>query len=132
MKKPNKTFCRWLAGFFDGEGCVSSRTPKNNHYPTITTHIGQKKPAVLYHIKRIVGIGRVRKTNQGVYRFEVWGKENTTFFIKLILPFSLVKRKQLELALQLFSLIGPPNTRVTKENKKKRIVLAKKIKALKH
>lgn len=132
MDKISKTFRQWLAGFFDAEGCVGAYKQRSGCFQIPVT-ISQKNPTVLYHIQRIVNVGYIKdcikETN---HVFRITSKENQIAFIKLVLPFSLVKRKQLELALQLLDLIGVSRKSIPKENKRKRIALAKEIKALKY
>lgn len=129
MKRISKTNAAYIAGFFDGEGCVGVYRLKSGCFRIAVT-IAQKKPAVLYYIQRIMGIGNVYKTGKA-YRFSVVNKRDVISFINLILLFSSVKRKQLELALQFLNLIGTPGIHITKKNKVRRTILAKRIKTFK-
>lgn len=134
MKGIPITFRKWLAGFFDGEGCVKTGGQKSSCF-RVRIDIAQKKPTVLYHIQRIVGVGCVYRTEKGIHHLRIiGGKESEIAFIKLILPFSLVKQEQLKLALQFLDLVGvnPPRIGIPKENRRRRITLAKEITAFKY
>jgi intein/homing endonuclease len=108
---------RYLAGFFDGEGCVHSQ----GQYVRIT--IGQRKSEVLYEIQRYLGMGSITSNGpKGGERLTICGRENCKKFIKIVYPYSIVKKKELRVA---YALIGVRNS------KEKQRVLSQELKELK-
>lgn len=122
----------WLAGFFDGEGCIHPISYKKKGPTGIRITLGQKFPNVLYYIKGLLKFGQVNlRNNRRTHSFQVANKTQCQRFIEIILPYSIVKRKQLEIGLQYIKLIGSVGYPATKENHIRRIELAKELKRLK-
>jgi hypothetical protein len=87
----------YLAGFFDGEGCVGIKRSGNSFQLYAT--IGQNKPFVLTKIVEMFG-GSIRKNkNISVY----WCSAKVARkFLKAIAPFSVIKKAEIEMALAAF------------------------------
>lgn len=99
----------YIAGFFDGEGCVAAkrqRGPKRRIY----LRIGQKHPEVLHLIQTELGYGSVHQRRDGLHILNITGRKNTTDFIQRILPYAVVKRSQLHIALAMNGCIGVTDT----------------------
>jgi hypothetical protein len=95
----------YLAGLFDGEGCITSQIIDNQAHVRII--IAQKSPMILNWIKEQTGIGSIslNTSNNNCY-YRVTGRENVRKFIKLIYPFSKIKKDQLLVGYALASLVG--------------------------
>ncbi len=106
----------YLAGLFDGEGCVHLVTRSNRRASSrVRLTLAQKDPTILYWIQATLGYGQVY-TSSGCPIWVVQRKKEARRFIQLILPFARIKRGQLEMALQMQDLIGEPGCKVTKAN----------------
>lgn len=114
----------WAAGFFDGEGCVRLQVQymKRLKNPTIGLSVAvtnsDRRPIDLFqrafpagkrHIQRHWINGRLTPYSE----WFAWGKVAYEF-CKVILPFSVVKRDQLELAIQFSELPWRPQSRGAK------------------
>ena len=109
FKKLTASEKAWLAGFFDGEGCVhvaqkpkSGRKRKISH-PRLLIKIGQKFPGILRHIINLLGYGEVRKAygkNRDAYYITFLSKDEIAQFTKTILPYSITKKDQLVAAIE--------------------------------
>jgi len=98
-----KTERAWLAGFFDGEGCVHTGKSSSSKHYRLCIKIGQSFPGVLYYIKDLLGYGQVRSYYTKLYPahfLDLHSKDEHIKFIKTILPYSIVKKEQLETALE--------------------------------
>ena len=125
----------YIAGFFDGEGCILSTIKSFTKYPSIKIQITQKFPTILHWIQRTTNLGRItQNSTSSLHIYVVSGKKNVLRFIKLILPYSIVKRQQLLLGLELAELIMPHGgnpKKVTEINYNRRMQLYTELKRLK-
>lgn len=96
----------YIAGFFDGEGCVSIGT-RGQCQVSIT----QKNPEVLYMIQEIHGgaVGCKERKFNNCYAWRQVSKEGVGKFLESILPHSVVKRKEIELGLEAVSRLRSGN-----------------------
>jgi len=100
MKSLSDTEWAYLAGFFDGEGCVSGF---KRGYPRIT--ITQKDPRPLMWIQSLCG-GTLDQAQRsgcfggGVYRWRLFAGKSVALFIEGVLPYTIVKRDDLRKALE--------------------------------
>jgi hypothetical protein len=108
-------FCidtKWLAGFFDGEGCVSIYRFRGR--PKLQISIAQKDPSILWLIKEAYPEA-VGPSTCGDPKKQVWhlflNGVNAKRFLEDIRDFSFCKRSQIEMALKYISLILPANAR---------------------
>ncbi len=106
---------RWVAGFFDGEGCVSIVRRQRGGFieHMIAIQIGQKDRRPLDAIRDKYG-GSIcpTKTPSGCWRWRCHGKTAERFMRAIVLHCKL-KRRELELALTLRQLIGRPGHRMS-------------------
>jgi hypothetical protein len=98
----NEADLAWVAGFFDGEGCVMVRkynAPKRSQYPQyqVLVNVAQKNPAVLYWIADNFG-GSVSVSGQTAH----WQASSVIAcnFLRQILPYLKIKGPQAVLALE--------------------------------
>jgi len=96
----------YVAGFFDGEGCVSINTTGR-----CTISITQKNPEVLYLIQKQYG-GNVHCKWKKHFECSHWltnGKQDVIRFLNLIKPYVVVKKKEIDLGLQAAALVRDGN-----------------------
>lgn len=122
----------YLAGFFDGEGYVgiSNDRPKwakGNVYLRLRVNITQKDDTVLSMLKDIYK-GTINKGKDGIYKWYVDGN-SAVIFLKDILPFLIIKKKQVELALEFASLQVGKSKTIEQKNRQQQIAV--EIKELK-
>lgn len=121
----------YIAGFFDGEGCVSINTGGR-----CTVSITQKNPAVLYLIQAKYG-GNVRfKDNRtfNCYNLIITNKRDILKFLKAMLPLCVVKKQEVEIGIEAAERINSDNpgcTPLTVEERAYRMSLRAKMQALK-
>lgn len=123
----------YIAGFFDGEGCVHGII-KGDGRPSIPRiSIGQKRPEVLFWIKEVLNMGTIHKTSKGSSVWRINNKKDVERFISLILPYSKVKREELIVGRRLNDLIRPRggHTPITLDNQQKRLTFYNQLKKLK-
>lgn len=122
----------YLAGFFDGEGYVgiSSDHPKwknGDVYYRLRINVAQKNPVVLLRLKSIYG-GTLHQGKDGVWKWYADGKMGCSF-LSDIFPFLVIKKQQVELALEFQSLnVGKGKTSLQKERQEQ---IAKSVKQMK-
>lgn len=91
---------RYIAGFFDGEGCISCRETMG--YPSWQIIIVQKSIVVLKVIKtfllrRNIETGQITEVNTtGVSCLRISDRINQAMFLNAILPYLIVKKDQAE------------------------------------
>lgn len=98
----------YIAGFFDGEGCVSrlhKNNPHNNQHNRIFWRIliGQKDRNVLDEIQKFIGYGkvyRIRKSPNLYYCYTIVKQHEVIDFLKRVSSYVIVKRKQLQITLE--------------------------------
>lgn len=93
----------YIAGIFDGEGCVSSH--KSRGYTNLSLYIGQKDLSLLEWIRDELGLGRIY-SERDCARLQISKREEIREFVKLVYPYSRVKREQLKLGYLLAGLQG--------------------------
>lgn len=101
----------WMAGFFDGEGCVRLQIVKRSRYYKADLRVSVSNTDIRGldpFVKRFGGI-RVRSCkpskshHKQVYRFDIGGKRAYEFLMQVI-PYLLVKREQAELSCRFWEL----------------------------
>ena len=113
----------WLAGFFDGEGCIAvcdswrkCKDRKTDRYSTtILLTVRQCDPAPLNKIAEITEVGRVgdRKIKlkpnwRKQYQWQVGGNKQVRSILEAIRPYTVQKSQQIDIALELLSTFGTP------------------------
>jgi len=106
----------YIAGFFDGEGCITSQltyiTGKYEKYPRVNVQISitQKDRKILEWIQeRFLGTIHVHDRDNLCYHLRITGKINMGRFLRAIQPYSVVKKEQIELALELIDTLRDEN-----------------------
>lgn len=97
-------FLAYVAGFFDGEGCVSilKYRQKNRHSPSyrLHAHIVQKSLSPLDIIHSGIGVGNIFKMTGG-FQLQITGIESRDFLEK-ILPYLILKKEQAILGIEYY------------------------------
>lgn len=129
---------QWLAGFFDGEGCVSSAIGPSGAV-NIAVSLPQKKPEVLSLIAmRFPAEVRLCRASKGLSRYyhQIDYIANSAIpLLEYIKEHVIVKRDQVILGLKLARLCAPKNEgwrKLTPEEKEERLKLHYCLKVLKH
>lgn len=109
----------YLAGFFDGEGCVHFSLCKSNRSSLgirvrVGVTIAQKNPEILYAIRDFLGLGAIYE-DKGYYRFVINSVKQTRAFINLIIDKVYLKREELLLAKQALDLLPNPGVKRNSE-----------------
>lgn len=114
----------YIAGFFDGEGCVviSKRKPyRDKKYTSynLVTNISNTDKDVVDYIHSVIG-GSIRENKKGKrYRVcyaNVFSSEQSYQLLKYLLPYLKVRRKQAELAIKFQEVVNSSkNWKLTKE-----------------
>jgi len=96
---------QWLAGFFDGEGCICSRN-NTQRLPNITVSIEQAEPKVIAVIAFKFNFRIIEHEVRGRKYFGVcMGGRSALPFLKVIKDYVICKRRQVEAAIELLSLV---------------------------
>lgn len=108
-------FCidaKWLAGFFDGEGCVSIYRFRGK--PKLLVSVAQKDPSILWLIHEQFPEAN-KPTFYGKKDKQVWhlilNGVKAKRFLETIREHSYCKRTQIEMALKFIDLLLPVNER---------------------
>jgi hypothetical protein len=133
----NKSDWAYIAGLFDGEGCVSAATYCKNsrQYIVACIHITNTHLPVLRKVRRLLG-GRIRKKNGSGQntRRQAWtwyvGYREAIPILYRLLPFLVIKRSEALLFIRLFSR-GAGYNRFQPDNHARRVGLVQRIRALK-
>lgn len=123
----------YLAGLFDGEGCISLG---NRRYYTPSVVIAQQRAGVLAKyavLLREVGIQAHLKikigtrTGHEITHLTVHGRTGVFRFLVVVHPFVEVKRREVDLTFQLLELMGQQGNRLSESDLKQRHELAIQI-----
>jgi hypothetical protein len=104
MNTLTETEKAYIAGFVDGEGCISIARQKKFRsislsYSLVFT-ITQADKTVLEYICSILGIGKIYWNGSSKSYQLIFPPKNTIDVLSLILPYLRVKKKQAELAFE--------------------------------
>lgn len=125
---------RYLAGLFDGEGCVSLhsrnfRNGRNREY-TLSVSVANQHEGVLKMFKyRFRGSVHFKPDS----RVFVWTVTNKTaeLFLRAVLPHCVIKKPQVLLAFQFRKGVHKKNTKLTSRELQQRARLVLEMKRLK-
>ena len=110
----------WIAGFFDGEGCLSmSFSPTATSYQNrgqhrLTISLTQNDRAPLDWVSSIFG-GRVRAySGRKSHQWHLTGLDKQRAFLYAVLPYLRVKKRQAELAIEFLGTVTSNHGRIGK------------------
>ncbi len=94
----------YIAGFLDGDGSVYVRAKPNDTYrfgyqiaPAIILFQSEKSAEALKKLHSMLNLGYIRTRNDGILELTINKLGEIQEFIEITKPFSIFKRKQLEL-----------------------------------
>lgn len=123
---------QWLAGFFDGEGCVCGLY--SNGYPYLTVTIPQKEPGILAIIA-LKFPTKVRYVSQNKNHVLHYAGRKALPLLEFIKDYSIVKRKEIELGIELASLLvdsrSNDNILRSEESLERRTAIVEELRSLK-
>ena len=136
---PNTTTLAYLAGFFDGEGCITigkftNKRTGNLEYG-LTVETTQCNPEPLWTMKMLFGgyVGIKQSTNTGykrLYRHQA-GRRKARYFLESLLPYLIVKREEALVALEFCDLYDQKRKFLTDEILEKREIYRNRLSLLK-
>jgi hypothetical protein len=85
----------WIAGFFDGEGCITMR-PSPFHEQCVRLTISQKDPTPLLEISKVLGMGRLAKTQSGVSNLQIGKQKAVARFLQTVGPYLRLRHRRLK------------------------------------
>lgn len=98
----------YVAGFLDGDGSVYVRAKPNDTYrygyqiaPSIILFQSEKSAEALKNLHAIFNLGYIRKRKDGILELTINKIDEIQKFIFLVKPFSLFKKRQLDLMEQI-------------------------------
>lgn len=123
---------QYAAGFFDGEGTLSlfyearrvwkSDSSRLVRGTTLIVSVANTHLGILQEFKELFK-GNVFVNNKArnpnhkpVHSWRIQNTEGKTHFLKTILPYSIVKREQIEIALRYLSTVGAIGKRVSQDD----------------
>lgn len=133
----NKITPQWLAGFFDGEGCISARVNSKGN-TLVRISITQRNKFVLSLIcTRFLPTefrSRVSVLKNGTETTETWeaiwiGKE-AIGLLRTIEPYSIAKRQLISLAIEFYSLVGGVGSKISETSRIRREELVSEIRRI--
>lgn len=98
----------WVAGLFDGEGCVRLHIDKENSGSkrlriSLIAMLGMVHKPTITRLRDLVNVGNVYVKNgrNGLRKQFVWRavSSEAKVFLESILPYSVTKREQIEMAI---------------------------------
>lgn len=102
---PSNEDCAWVAGFLEGDGCVSIRGSQaaNYHQTMVIFHVNDK--SLLDRVVQIFGFGEVRKScltkaNNQSWRLHFTG-ENARFVLQAMYPWLVHKKARAAIGLEM-------------------------------
>lgn len=135
----------YLAGFFDGEGCISiskhhkARNNTHGHCYGISISVSNTFKSVMIWLAQVTKSQcyiRQLRTKERKHRKIIWEwrcfANGARLFLENLLPYLKVKRKQAELVLEFLQYKGKQGRRVSNIEFQRRTNLYNKIKALNH
>lgn len=122
----------WVAGFFDGEGCVQiQRRQRSKGFieHCVKAVVGQKKLGPLLEIKDLFGGILTKLTTSGCYQWRAHGKTAERFFT-VIRPYLRLKGPEVDCALEIRKTIVLPGNHIGKGVWKKREEIWNKFRSI--
>ena len=101
----------YIAGFLDGDGSIHVRLKPNRTYryrfqisPAVVFYQSAKEGDHVKWLNKLLGIGYIRKRNDGIVEFIVGDSDSIIALLCNLLPYLRLKKKQAELMLEIIKL----------------------------
>ena len=96
----------YLAGFLDGDGSIYVRVKPNHTYrygfqiaPYIVLFQSGKSRKEFEELCSLIQLGYMRERNDGILEYIIGRVESLREFLKMVKPFTILKREQIDLML---------------------------------
>jgi len=118
----------YLAGFFDGEGCIHMMTNQCGN-PQLKVTITQGNFPLLQLVAAFTGFGKVDKAGN---KWEVWvwrltKREDIQTFLVNMVPHLILKKAEAEIAIEICKLNPVQGRHIPPEDRQKQVELASKL-----
>ncbi len=104
MRKLSSIQKAYLAGFLDGDGSIYVRLKPNPTYkfgfqvaPYVIFFQSAKDEKNFQKLCSILGLGYMRKRNDGILEYTIGRAEAIAEFLSLVKPYVILKKKQIDL-----------------------------------
>jgi hypothetical protein len=126
---PSETDLAWIAGFFDGEGCISARITAEGR-TTLQVSIGQKDRTQLAFIQEIFGGSITKIKGKDHYHLSMYATRSTRM-LEAIMPYLKLKKPQAVLALEFASYACGQGIRIAENDHERRLEIVTELRQLK-
>ncbi len=120
-------FLGYVAGFFDGEGCIHLSTRKNNYTSVVSVSQRVRQPLDLIQET----FGGVVTWNGHVYLLTAFTVDQQKVFLEALLPHLIVKKQQAKLMLEFLNRKRQRGRRYTDEQRGKYDKICQELRDLK-
>jgi|SRR5215469_7441836 len=86
----------WIGGFFDGEGTIGIRPSPFHENGAVRLSFSQKDPTPLVAIQRILGMGRITKTQSDCHNLQIGKQSDVRRFLTTVGPFIRLRHRRLK------------------------------------
>lgn len=93
----DKTFERWLVGFFEGDGYLRYGS-HGKDYSVVNAVLAQKDVSVLEYVKDVLGYGNMNRRKDGVTNLQFWGKQRCLPILEGLVKYCVTKHKLAQLS----------------------------------
>lgn len=103
MNSLSETDRAYIAGFIDGEGCITilkNKKGKYSSYYALTLTIAQADKLALEDLSAIIGGGKIYKSKSTDTHFLTFAPNDSIFLLKEIRPYLRYKKDQADLAIE--------------------------------
>ena len=108
MRKLSSTQKAYLAGFLDGDGSIYVRLKPNPTYkfgfqvaPYIVFFQSAKGEANFQNLCSLLDLGYLRRRKDGILEYTIGRNDAIAEFLALVKPYVILKKKQVDLMLQI-------------------------------
>ncbi len=98
----------YIAGFLDGDGSIYVRAKPNSDYrfgfqiaPYVILFQSAKGKEKFTELCNLIGLGYIRERKDGVLEYTINKVADIREFLKAIYPYTLLKKKQIELMIKI-------------------------------
>ena len=108
LKSLSTTKKAYIAGFLDGDGSIYVRAKPNSSYrygfqiaPYVVLFQSQKDQENFTKLCELIGYGRMRIRKDGILEYTINKIDDIQEFLKAVYPFVVLKKKQIELMIEI-------------------------------
>ena len=112
----------YLAGFFDGEGCILARKRGNSAELALDVTQVSTEPLSMFCEEFGGAVTTQYRGTEVIYRWRLYGRARIELALQELLPYLRVKREQARLALELIFALPPSENRSPIGSQKSKLV----------